>query len=98
MIIMTIHKTALMLAIILGIGYFAKRAGWLKWSHRVCGLTAILSFILYIVVYNFTNPGYFIYVLMLCLTSTIPYLVKKRGIHIGLAVLSLVWLALIHIL
>ena len=85
--IMMIHKMALMLAIILGIGYLFRRTDWLKWSHRLCGLTAILSFILYIIVCNFTNPGYLIYVLMLCLTGSIPYLVNQRGIHIGLAVL-----------
>ncbi len=66
MVLMMIHKLGLMLAIIFGFVYLAKRTEPLKWLHRIFGLLTIVSIIVYYNEKNFTNYGYIIYAKMLC--------------------------------
>ncbi|MGM9932351.1 hypothetical protein [Pradoshia sp.] len=100
MVLMMIHKLGLMLAIIFGFVYLAKRTEPLKWLHRIFGLLTIVSFIVYIIVKNFTNSGYILYALLLLAASLIPYLYKRRAktaVHLSLVAASIVWLVLIHV-
>lgn len=101
MVLMMIHKLGLMLAIVFGFIYLAKRTERMKGLHRIFGFITILSFLLDIIVKNFTHIGYWLYALLLLLACISPYFYKKKGrlaVHLSLVAAAIVWLVLIHIM
>ena len=101
MVLMMIHKVGLMLTIVFGLIYFAKRTEQRKKLHSIFGLLTIASFLLDIFVNNFTNKGYFLYALLLLMAGISPYFYKKKGkvaIHLSLVGAAIVWLVLIHMI
>lgn len=101
MVLMMIHKIGLMLAIVFGLIYVAKRTERRKKLHRIFGFLTIASFLLDIFVKNFTNIGYLLYALLLLIAGISPYFYKKRGkvaVHLSLVGAAIVWLVLIHII
>lgn len=101
MILMMIHKVGLMLAIMFGFIYLAKRTERSKKLHRIFGLMTIASFLLDILVKNFTDTGYLLYALLLLMAGISPYFYKNRGkvaVHLSLVVAAIVWLVLVHII
>ena len=99
MVLMMIHKVGLMLAIVFGFIYLAKRTEWSKKLHRIFGLMTIASFLIF--VKNFTDTGYLLYALLLLMAGISPYFYKNRGkvaVHLGLVVAAIIWLVLVHII
>lgn len=101
MVLMMIHKIGLMLAVMFGLIYFAKRTEQRKKLHQIFGLLTIASFILEIIVKNITNIGYLLYALLLLMAGISPYFYKKKGkvaIHLSLVGAAIIWLVLIHLI
>ena len=101
MVLMMIHKIGLMLAVMFGLFYFAKRTELRKKLHQFFGLLTIASFLVEIFVKNITNIGYLLYALLLLMAGISPYFYKKKGkvaIHLSLVGAAIVWLVLIHMI
>ena len=100
--LLAVHKLSLMICLILGLLYLFTKKEKIRDSHRWSGLIAVLSILIYLFEMDAgARFGYVIYMLIMALAASIPYIFKQKKstvIHLTAALTSIVWLVLIHII
>lgn len=95
--VLVVHEFALVLTFIIGLIFIFKRNKGLRITHLILGITTLVTVIVYLIQDSFSNMGYNLYGVLLLLVFGSMFL-KKRSLplHIGLFVVSIVWLVASH--
>ena len=98
--VLMIHEFALILTVIVGIIILFKDSPIMKKLHYISGLVLVVTIFVYLFQTSITNVRYLLYGLLLLLAFFSLKIFKanrKIVIHVGIVVLSIIWLVLVHI-
>ena len=99
--VLMIHEFALILTVIVGIMMLFKDSSIMKKIHYISGLVLVVTIFIYLFQTSITNVRYLLYGLLLVLAFFSPKIFKanrKIAIHVGIVLLSIIWLVLVHII
>jgi len=96
-----VHEFALILTVLVGIMMLFKDSSIMKKIHYTSGIVLVVTIFVYLFQTSITNIRYLLYGLLLLLAFFSLKIFKANRriiIHVGIVLLSIIWLVLVHII